>query len=412
MGGQGKTQIALEYGRRAMITSRFEAIYWVDASSSQAASRGFESITANIAGPSHMLRDVEAKIAFVRKTLSSWPRSWLLVFDNYDNPANFKDVADLFPNAGKGTILLTSPHTDSERLGNSIRVNGMTEDEGLELLLHRSRHEGNEENIRLGKEILLTLGGLALAIDQAGTYIGSRQLPLSLFTKHFNERRKDVLQHTPSSLWEYRRHPGQADEEALSVFTTWELSFNSIDQKRKRKIMSQLLTLSAFFNPLQVSEHFFQNYLESCSGTPQWMKWFKVDGRWNSHKYQDAVAELFALSIVQTFDVRSTQTCFSLHPLVRDWLELRETPARRQQFTIIAMRILAHYIDSQDIDALSLQTKQELLSHVDALQENEERYIYNVGHSCEKTLMDCISTFAMFYFRRDIISRQKYRTVQ
>ena len=48
MGGQGKTQLALKYCRVAKLSRRFQAFFWVDASSPKALSRDFEIITESI----------------------------------------------------------------------------------------------------------------------------------------------------------------------------------------------------------------------------------------------------------------------------------------------------------------------------------------------------------------------------
>ncbi|MCJ1242503.1 hypothetical protein MMC14_010511 [Varicellaria rhodocarpa] len=72
------------------------------------------------------------------------------------------------------------------------------------------------------------LGHLALALDQAGAYIRARNLPLKDFTAHYN-RRKDVILREIPEEWEYRRVIGNMEREtALSIFTTWELSFEQI----------------------------------------------------------------------------------------------------------------------------------------------------------------------------------------
>jgi hypothetical protein len=228
MGGQGKTQLALEYCRVAKTSERYQAIFWIDASSPNTTSRGFETVAAKISSPRRVFDDIESKIAFVKETLGRWEKPWLMVFDNYDQPDKFKNISAYFPQGQTGSILFTSRHADSKRLGVVIRLTHMTEDEGLELLLRQSGLERNDNNNAEGIKIVKTLGYLPLAIDQAGAYISARKLPLSLFTRHYNERKEAVLKHTPT-LWEYRRKlSDDKDETLLSVFTTWELSFQQI----------------------------------------------------------------------------------------------------------------------------------------------------------------------------------------
>ncbi|KAI9770486.1 MAG: hypothetical protein M1839_003201 [Geoglossum umbratile] len=228
MGGQGKTQLALEYCRVSRTSGRYQGIFWVDASSPNTVSCGFETIAAKISRIGCVFVDVESKIAFVKETLGRWKIPWLIVFDNYDQPGEFRNIAEYFPHGGSGAILVTSRHSDSERLGVTIRFMRMTEDEGLELLLRQTKLEKNDDNIIEGKKIIQKLSYLPLAIDQAAAYINTRKLLLPLFAKHYDERKELVLKHTPP-LWEYRKRLGKdKDETLLSVFTTWELSFQQI----------------------------------------------------------------------------------------------------------------------------------------------------------------------------------------
>ncbi len=63
------------------------------------------------------------------------------------------------------------------------------------------------------------LGSLALAIDQAATYISARRIPLDAFVALYAKRRAAILKHTPA-IWEYRKARSNGADEALSVFTT------------------------------------------------------------------------------------------------------------------------------------------------------------------------------------------------
>jgi hypothetical protein len=90
--------------------------------------------------------DVESKVDFVKETLGRWQSPSLIVFDNYDQPGEFANITAYFPHGEAGEILITSRHADSEHRGVTIRVTPMTEDEGLELLLHQTKLERNDDN--------------------------------------------------------------------------------------------------------------------------------------------------------------------------------------------------------------------------------------------------------------------------
>ena len=224
MGGQGKTQIALKYCRTVRTHNTYKAIFWLDASSPRSVIQGFETIIAKFDNPESTFKDDESKIAFLKDTTNSWEAPWLMVFDNFDQPGQFKNISAYVPNNSYGAILFTSRHADSERLGLTIRVDQMTEHEGLKLLLDDPDAKPIDEQ-DAGKKIVEELGYLPLAIDQARAYIRARRLSLAVFLSQYDDRKTAVLKHVPR-LWEYRRRLDDGKEETLlSVFTTWELSF-------------------------------------------------------------------------------------------------------------------------------------------------------------------------------------------
>ncbi|KAI9776252.1 MAG: hypothetical protein M1839_000486 [Geoglossum umbratile] len=401
MGGQGKTQLAIEYCRAARKSGQFQAIFWIDASSSNSVSRGFEIVAEKISSVGRVFDDTESKIAFAKETLGQWRNPWLMVFDNYDQPSEFRNITTYFPQGETGAILFTSRHADSERLGTTIRVMRMAENEGLELLLRQSKLESNDGNAAEGRKVIRKLGYLPLAIDQAGAYISARKLPLQLFAKHYNERKEFVLKHTPS-LWEYRRRLGEdKDETLLSVFTTWELSFQQIGKNEdERAIIGHFLTLSAFFDATNVGEDLFRSHLASTNKPPKWIKNFVSRGLWDQYKYQDIIVELLNLSLLQNVDIGNERSHFSLHPLVTDWLKLRTDQKSRQKYTMEATTILTNYIDAQDQRALPLQMKLDILSHVDVCLQNDREYLRELDELDESDLLSLrrsAFTLGVFY---------------
>ena len=71
----------------------------------------------------------------------------------------------------------------------------MSDNEGIELLLHQAGLEKTTENLEHAKAITQELGGLALAIDQAATYINARHVPLHTFSGVYEKRRAAILKH-------------------------------------------------------------------------------------------------------------------------------------------------------------------------------------------------------------------------
>lgn len=250
----------------------------------------------------------------------------------------------------------------------------MSEDEGLELLLSRSGRRKNEE--KEGMEIVRKLGFLALAIDQAGAYISARKLNLHQYMDAYNKRKEKVLRETPH-LWEYRRKLGDTEgETSLSVFTTWEMSFEQIGRNNNDRVKRQhLLTLLAFLDNNAISEEMFQVYFESKGQIQEWMDLFGEARSWDRYEFQDVIAELVNSSLLQSLEYGSAGSKFSLHPLVRDWVKLRIGRSAQQQFTKEAILILTVFIDAQKGNELSLQVRQEIHAHLDTCIQNDSDFL-------------------------------------
>lgn len=187
--GQGKTQLALEYCRRQRAS---HSVFWVDATSSGTAYRSFENVASKLA-PGVNFPNSEAARGYVLKALESFHDPLLFVFDSFDQPDDFTTLKDFFPLDAK--IIVTSRHNGSKRLGNVIEVEALTEDEGIELLLRQAGRTKTMENQKHARVIIQELGGLALAIDQAATYINVRQVALDKFPQVYGERRDAILRH-------------------------------------------------------------------------------------------------------------------------------------------------------------------------------------------------------------------------
>jgi len=262
MGGAGKSQLAMNYCQ--IVSQQQVSVFWTNASSEQDLKQSYDVLAEKISkalGVSTASSDINSSVQFVKESLCSSFKRWVLVFDNYDIPSDFEGIRSFIPATFHGSIIVTSRHRDAGRLGTSIEVNGMDESEALELLMRRTNLASTPQNVEHGKLIVKRLGYLPLAIDQAGSYIRKRSVPLSEFMNHYNKRREHVLQHTPN-LWEYKKRlDDEEGESRISVFTTWELSFGQLQLRKMEKEIS-LIKLLGFFHYASISQEVFQAYAE------------------------------------------------------------------------------------------------------------------------------------------------------
>ncbi len=388
MGGQGKSQVALEYCRRKK-DSPYSAIFWVDATTENSLKRSFQSISECIKVETDYLPNNDARVAFVLKKLTSWTVNWLMVFDNYDNPDTFPSIRNFIPQGGLGAILVTSRHPDSNALvinqdNHFLELSGLEEGAAVALLVQQS--QTNEFISEDAKKIVRRLGCHPLAITQAGSYIRKRKLLLSEFMDHYKRRRKIILESTPR-LSHYRKRLGNAEEEtSLSVFTTWELSFQQLQSEvSENGVEAKLLTLLAFFDEKDISEQLFAGFSidqEQILESAKLLKWLNAfssaEGQWNSDLFGDVLIRLRDSSLLQPF-ARGLDGFYhaSLHPLVKDWIRLRIDRSICQDNTYMAAtlvtEILLNSCQKQHFD-LPLLTKQNITSHIIALEESYQDF--------------------------------------
>ncbi|OBT81287.1 hypothetical protein VE02_10158 [Pseudogymnoascus sp. 03VT05] len=287
VGGQGKTSLAIDDSHLSI-------------------QRSFAEIAENIgalSGEQRVFPSSKAQITFIHGIVESRSAPWLFVFDNYDWPQKVKRVLDYAPHSAKGAVIMTTRHADVAQLGTLIPVSGMNEIASVELLLERTGHARTISNLEQAKAVVKVLGYLPLAIDQSAAYIRSRKINPEQFLDHYKTR-KEKLKYLPS-VWDYQRSSGADDDEPppLSVFTTWEMSFNQAEEHSPiGDNIGHFLTMLGFFSPLQIRMEIFQAYYEGIQPTganaSSWLEPFSDGSSWDKYEYQDAVVFVSELSLV------------------------------------------------------------------------------------------------------------------
>ena len=413
--------MALEFCRKERAKC---SVFWVDATAPGTAARSFEDI-GTVLAPGTNFPNPEAARNFVLKHLEASTEPLLFVFDNYDQPGEFPNVRDFFPH--RAHIIFTSRHVvcishrfvgrancrakcmysesvcrltvhsqDSKRLGTTIEIGAMPVDEAVELLLIQSGLEKTPENIKHAQSISEELGGLALAIDQAATYISARSVPLHSFNDVYARRKAAILKHTPTH-WEYRKVGSGETEQSLSVFTTWEMSFEQLEARgQDRESIIHLLTLGAFIDTNNIGEGLFSLYSQQ-EDRPGWLSTFMADEEWDSDFYQDTVVRLLSVSLVTSIDLTSEDARFSFHPLIAEWLKLRIDAKERAEFCEEAIRVVRLFVDNGDKKEMPIRYKGETLSHMDKIMEHARAYKSAKFES--NALKDATISFGSFYRR-------------
>lgn len=140
-------------------------------------------------------------------------KKWLIVFDNAEDQ---KLVADLWPPAAHGSVLLTSQNQgwlSADSLTHGRRIDSFSQSDGEGMLQQIFKNHGRTIQQSANKRIVKALGALPLAIFQIGSYlVATHSTPESFLERYLNpstaanvnswdEAMPLNYQHTLSTVW-------------------------------------------------------------------------------------------------------------------------------------------------------------------------------------------------------------------
>ena len=246
LGGVGKTQTAVEYAYRYQ--HEYDTILWVSAESPEALIADYTRLAHLLA----LLEREEKEQLLVTQTVIRWMETqehWLLILDNVED---LDAVRDFLPSTGDEHLLLTTRSQKGGEFAVPVLVDAMETETGALLLLRRAKlivpslmlytpslsPQVRQEALTLTQE----LGGLPLALDQAGAYIEATSCGIANYVELYTTNRSRLLA---------ERGPFGKDH-PTSVVTTWSLSFERIQQQSPAA--TDILRLCAFLAPDAIPE--------------------------------------------------------------------------------------------------------------------------------------------------------------
>ncbi len=219
LGGIGKTQMAVEYAYRHR--EDYTVILWIKAESQETLITDLVAIADLLGLPERKAAEQAKIIAAVQDWLVA-NQDWLLILDNADDLGL---IRDLVPGDATGHRLLTTRDPATGELARSIPVQEMTLEEGTLFLLRRAGYISQEKTLDVVSEmekksaqaLVETLGGLPLALDQAGAYIEEMQISLDEYKSLYQEQGKQL-----------RNQRGTRIHDHPSVAATFSLAFDKV----------------------------------------------------------------------------------------------------------------------------------------------------------------------------------------
>jgi tetratricopeptide (TPR) repeat protein len=246
MRGVGKTRTAVEYVHRHR--ERYNAILWARAETSEALVADFASIARLLKLPEKDEKDQSVIVGAVKTWLET-NNGWLLVLDNADGLAL---VQQFVPVTHPGHVLLTTTAQALGKVAEKVLVEKMTEDEGALLLLRRANvidkqaglEGASDEDRELARQLAHELGGLPLALDQAGAFIEETPSTVAEYLNLYQKEGKRL-----------RKERGELRSEHPSVTVTFSLAFAEL--AKRDAVAADLVCICAFLAPDAIPEEIF-----------------------------------------------------------------------------------------------------------------------------------------------------------
>ena len=302
---------------------RFSDIFWIDASSASIVDLRLRQIAqANNAPPEAVSSAAHALKWISRKS------DWLMVYDNAES-----GVKKFLPPGNGGNVLITSRNFELCRITeDSMEVHGMEEEEALSLLSKSASLNYTSQDVQiLAKQLVSKLGGIPLAIDQAGAYMIACRCPLEDYLELY-AKNHDQLMVNPSFKG--------ASNYGSSTYETWEISIKEIESQvangadfeaTAAKSAITLYRIFAFLHHENIPEELFkvaaENYKkrnideEQRLGLPLSVTMLDPNvlfldkkGEWDTMQFQLGIQVLLSFSLL-----KKSGKMYSVHALVNSW---------------------------------------------------------------------------------------------
>ncbi len=251
-------------------------------------------------------------------------QKWLMVFDNADG--HYSVVEKYLPPGNEGNILITSRNVGLKRLTlDAENVLDMPEDEAISLLLKAAMLAGTSHKVKdVAKKVVLQLGGIPLALDQAGAYIQSCGCSIDDYLELYGKHRDELM-----SSNEFKGASGYG----TSTYGTWDISMKQIERMatngngqevKAAQSAIKLLRIFAFLNPEKIPVELFKNAAENYkqgnadkephSLLDHQILFLREDREWDRLQFLGGIQVLLSFSLIKSFG-----HLYSMHLLVNTW---------------------------------------------------------------------------------------------
>ncbi|KAF3084511.1 hypothetical protein TWF594_008147 [Orbilia oligospora] len=368
--GSGKTHTALEYAYR--YSNEYSAIFWLNATSKieleKSARQAIWSIininTRNADTDTledsnqtyfriaHSLgldgRGIASDETLMGAAIESSPikclnhwlcrgsnSKWLLILDNYDDPAACAEVLDSLLPVDIGHVLITSRLQNSYGSCTDIEMfAGMEQQEAVELLHQISGKRATTEEHQTVLAIVDSVGKLPLAIELIGAYIRKYSVPFDSYAESLGENLKERLG---------------------KIHAVCEISFRKLT--REAKNMIQLLSLMG-------NEDIPYKFLEAGREVVNWMGSTR-------NALNKTIGELLSLRLIS----ERHDNGYYIHPLVHRWVRDYTDNATFKNSLLVVNIVTSTFVFGDGRTQSQSAYQYRILPHIECCSEIFFKYL-------------------------------------
>ncbi|KAK1846103.1 pfs domain-containing protein [Colletotrichum chrysophilum] len=319
---------------------RFRGVFYIDASNTATADSNFVDIS-RLCNIQHHWESVELEeqIRITRAWLSCQKDPWILMVDNADLTG--LELKKYIPTGGPGTVLITTTDEHFALCGdNFCKISSMEDVEAFNLLLRYRRPEADSGSVEMeAAKTLATrvLGGLPLAIAQAGSYIFNNHYTYTEYIEEFRDSPQVSLgADLQAEQWASRHQP---------IWTTFGLSLRRIqtlsDDGAAEAV--ELLKTLCFLHHETIHDRIFSEAWANKHGFPLISKHLpplmRSPHRWDTPNIRAAFNILCRYSLLNP--TSSAKGQYSMHSLVQTICRNSMSSEEQSQHSFYAVSLIA-----------------------------------------------------------------------